>query len=81
MSRYFLLQDTKKCIGCHSCEIVCKSNKGTARRAQAVPSGAGRSRIGQRTAKGRIYFHALLSLRNPMVRGRLPHGSHAAKKQ
>ena len=27
MSRYYLSQDTKKCIGCHSCEVACKSNK------------------------------------------------------
>jgi Fe-S-cluster-containing dehydrogenase component len=27
MSQYYLFQDTKNCIGCHSCEIVCKSNK------------------------------------------------------
>lgn len=27
MSRYYLLQDAQKCIGCHSCEIQCKSNK------------------------------------------------------
>ena len=27
MSQYFLEQDTKKCIGCHSCEIQCKSTK------------------------------------------------------
>jgi Fe-S-cluster-containing dehydrogenase component len=28
MSIYFLFQDTKKCIGCHSCEVACKSHKG-----------------------------------------------------
>ncbi len=27
MSKYFMLQDQQKCIGCHSCEIQCKSNK------------------------------------------------------
>ncbi|MBW2297674.1 MAG: 4Fe-4S ferredoxin, partial [Deltaproteobacteria bacterium] len=27
MSKYYLIQDTKKCIGCHACEIQCKSNK------------------------------------------------------
>ena len=27
MSKYYLFQDTKKCIGCHSCEVACKSNK------------------------------------------------------
>ena len=27
MSKYYLIQDTKKCIGCHTCEIQCKSNK------------------------------------------------------
>lgn len=27
MSRYHLAQDTRKCIGCHACEIQCKSNK------------------------------------------------------
>jgi len=27
MSQYYLFQDTKNCIGCHSCEIACKSNK------------------------------------------------------
>ncbi len=27
MSKYFLLQDQQKCIGCHSCEIQCKINK------------------------------------------------------
>lgn len=28
MSDYYLSQDTKKCIGCQSCEIQCKANKG-----------------------------------------------------
>lgn len=27
MSEYFLFQDGKKCIGCHSCEVECKVNK------------------------------------------------------
>jgi Fe-S-cluster-containing dehydrogenase component len=27
MSRYYLFQDTRKCIGCHACEVQCKSNK------------------------------------------------------
>ena len=27
MSKYYLFQDTKKCIGCHTCEITCKANK------------------------------------------------------
>lgn len=27
MSRYYLLQDTKKCINCHACEVQCKSYK------------------------------------------------------
>ena len=27
MSNYYLHQDAKKCIGCHSCVIACKSNK------------------------------------------------------
>ena len=27
MSKYYLFQDTKKCINCHACEIQCKTNK------------------------------------------------------
>ncbi|MCF8033825.1 MAG: 4Fe-4S dicluster domain-containing protein [Desulfarculaceae bacterium] len=27
MSKYFLLQDSERCIGCLACEIHCKSNK------------------------------------------------------
>jgi len=27
MSKYYLFQDIKKCIGCHACEIQCKSYK------------------------------------------------------
>lgn len=27
MSKYFLMQDQQKCIGCHSCEIQCKTQK------------------------------------------------------
>lgn len=27
MSEYYLFQDSLKCIGCHSCEVQCKSNK------------------------------------------------------
>ena len=27
MSVYYLFQDTRKCIGCQSCEVACKSNK------------------------------------------------------
>lgn len=27
MSKYYLFQDTKKCISCHACEVQCKSNK------------------------------------------------------
>jgi len=28
MSDFYLFQDVKKCIGCHACEVQCKSNKG-----------------------------------------------------
>ncbi len=28
MSDYYLFQDARKCIACHSCEVSCKSNKG-----------------------------------------------------
>jgi len=27
MSHYYLLQDARKCIGCHACEVQCKTNK------------------------------------------------------
>ena len=27
MSQYFILQDNKKCIRCHACEVQCKANK------------------------------------------------------
>ncbi|MEJ2039718.1 MAG: 4Fe-4S dicluster domain-containing protein [Desulfosarcinaceae bacterium] len=27
MKRYYLFQDTRKCIGCRACEVQCKSNK------------------------------------------------------
>lgn len=27
MSKYYLYQDTPKCIGCHACEVQCKANK------------------------------------------------------
>jgi len=27
MSDYFIIQDTEKCIGCHACEIQCKTHK------------------------------------------------------
>lgn len=27
MSKYFILQNQDNCIGCHSCEVQCKSNK------------------------------------------------------
>lgn len=27
MSQYYLFQDTKKCIGCRTCEVQCKANK------------------------------------------------------
>ena len=27
MSKYYLFQDTKRCIGCYSCEVHCKANK------------------------------------------------------
>lgn len=27
MSKYYLFQDTNRCIGCHTCEVACKSNK------------------------------------------------------
>ncbi len=27
MSQYYLMQDAKKCINCHACEVACKSNK------------------------------------------------------
>ena len=32
MSNYYLFQDRKKCIGCHSCEVQCETNK-------SLPSG------------------------------------------
>ncbi len=28
MSKYFLFQDQKKCIGCHACEVHCKAYQG-----------------------------------------------------
>ena len=31
MSQYYLFQDTKKCIGCRSCEVTCKANKNLTR--------------------------------------------------
>ncbi len=27
MSEYMIFQDVKKCIGCHSCEVACKTSK------------------------------------------------------
>ena len=27
MSQYYLFRDTRKCIGCNSCEVQCKANK------------------------------------------------------
>ena len=42
MSQYYLLQDQKRCIGCMSCEVHCKSNKG-------LPPGP---RLGQIIAVG-----------------------------
>ena len=42
MSQYYLLQDQKRCIGCLSCEVHCKSNKG-------LPPGP---RLGQIIAVG-----------------------------
>ncbi|MGC2691687.1 MAG: 4Fe-4S dicluster domain-containing protein, partial [Desulfobaccales bacterium] len=42
MSLYYLLQDQKKCIGCLSCEVHCKSNKGLPlgpRLGQIIPVG------------------------------------------
>lgn len=27
MSKYYLIQDSPKCIGCHACEVQCKSTK------------------------------------------------------
>lgn len=27
MSQYYLFQDTRKCIGCHACEVQCKASK------------------------------------------------------
>ncbi len=42
MSKYFMLQDQNKCIGCNSCEIQCKSNKrlpGGPNPCQVVPIG------------------------------------------
>ncbi len=42
MSNYYLFQDRKKCIGCHSCEVQCESNKSLpsgSRLCQIVPDG------------------------------------------
>ena len=42
MSKYFFLQDQKNCIGCLSCEVHCKSNKGLdvgPRLCQIIPVG------------------------------------------
>ncbi len=34
MSQYYLFQDTRMCIGCHACEIQCKTNKNLPRGAK-----------------------------------------------
>ena len=42
MSTYFIVQDTKRCIGCYSCEAHCKVNKGLPsgpRLCQIIPVG------------------------------------------
>jgi len=42
MSIYYILQDQRKCIGCLSCEVHCKSNKGLPlgpRLGQIIPVG------------------------------------------
>ena len=42
MSMYYLIQDQKRCIGCLSCEVHCKSNKGLPpgpRLGQIIPVG------------------------------------------
>ncbi|MFH1139684.1 MAG: 4Fe-4S dicluster domain-containing protein [Pseudomonadota bacterium] len=31
MSKYYLFQDVRKCIGCRACEVQCKANKGLER--------------------------------------------------
>jgi Fe-S-cluster-containing dehydrogenase component len=78
MSKYFMLQDQQKCIGCHACEIQCKSNKSLPpepRLCQVITVGPSAHR---RCAAGLLCIHALFSLRESLVCGGLPHRRDAA---
>ena len=81
MSLYYLTQDQKRCIGCLSCEVHCKSNKGLPlgpRLGQVMPVGP---KNGQPEPQASICVHALFSLRRALVRIRLPHRGHAQASQ
>ena len=80
MSKYYLFQDTKKCIGCHSCEVACKSNKGLPvgpKPCEIITCGTGP--CGE-SAQSRLYLYALFSLRRSLVRGGLSHRGHAEEE-
>jgi ferredoxin len=81
MSNYYLFQDTRKCIGCHACEVQCKTNK-------SLPVGPKPCKIIQvgpqvcgGPAAGILYLYALFSLRKALVRGRLSHRRDAKARQ
>ena len=77
MSIYYILQDQRKCIGCLSCEVHCKSNKGLSvgpRLGQIIPVGP--KMVGDAPPAG-LRVHALLPLRRALVCARLPHRRHA----
>ena len=81
MSQYYLFQDQKKCIGCLSCEVHCKSNKGLPlgpRLGQMIPVGP--KMMGE-LPEDRLCLHALLPLLRSLVRAGVPHRGHAQAAQ
>ena len=77
MSTYILHHDELNCIGCHACEVHCKTNKDLG----PGPSPCKIITIGpvrcRRTAAHPHRLHAMFPLRGPVVRAGLPDRGHA----
>jgi len=65
MSKYYIYQDTRRCIGCFSCESHCKTKNNLPigpDRAALNPDYSCRTQKGEQFTPHGLYIHAVFSL-------------------